>query len=111
MKIVELDDMEAREIPGGRKSKQVITEAVGAKNIMIGWITFPPRFESDKHLREVEELLVPLEGEGYIRTTEGEFDIAPGMIIFLPPGDAHWHGTRDSSLTQYYIFAPPLPKT
>lgn len=110
MKIVKLNELETREIPLGRKSKQVITEAVGAKNIEIGWISFPPRFESEKHLREVEELLIPLEGKGYIKTVEEEFDIAPGMIIFLAPGDAHWHGTRESSLTQYYIFAPPLPK-
>jgi len=110
MKIVRLDEIETGEISLGRKHKQVITEAVGAKNVEIGWISFPPRFESEKHLREVEELLIPLEGKGYIRTIEGEFDIAPGMIVFLPPGDSHWHGTRDSSLTQYYIFAPPLPK-
>lgn len=110
MRIIKLDELEATEISSGRRHRRVVTEEIGARNITIGWISFPPKFESEKHIREVEEILIPLEGKGYIRTEEGEFDIAPGTIVFLPPRDAHWHGTRDSSLTQYYLFAPPLPK-
>ena len=108
MKIITIDNVKTQEISYGRTVKRLLNDQAGAENLTISWIEFPPGVETEKHTRENEEIRIPLTGKGFIRTSEGEFEISPGMIVFLAPGDDHYHITKDSSLSQYVIFAPPM---
>lgn len=110
MRIVKIEEVKTNDSTFGRKTKSLLTNAEGAKHIAISWIQFPPHVELEKHSREGEEILIPLEGKGYIKMEKGEFPISPGMIVYFAPGDVHSHCTKDESLTQLVLFAPPLKR-
>lgn len=110
MKIIEVDKEKPMEISFGRTIKRLLNENAGAENLSINWLEFPPGVKTERHTRENEEIIIPLTGKGYIETDEAEFEITPGMIVFLAPGDDHYHITKDDGITQYVIFAPPSRK-
>ena len=107
MRIIKIDDVKTTDGTFGRKIKNLLTSAEGAEHLAINWIHFPPHVELEKHSREGEEILIPLEGKGYIKTEKGEFPITPGMVVFFASGDVHAHCTKDEELTQLVLFAPP----
>jgi quercetin dioxygenase-like cupin family protein len=67
-------------------------------------VTFRPGARLNFHTHEAEQILFVTEGKGIIATRDKENVVTPGTIIFIPPGEDHWHGaTEDSSFTHVAI--------
>ncbi len=56
------------------------------------------------HTHDSEQILYITEGRGIVATKDTEYVVTPGMIIYIPAGENHWHGaTEDSSMTHLNV--------
>ena len=66
--------------------------------VMIGSVLFPPGARTDWHTHERGQVLHVLAGRGQVWDRSGNGSaIGPGDIVFIPPGDEHWHGAQPDS--------------
>ncbi len=64
-------------------------------------VTFSPGARTNWHTHPLGQTLYVLSGRGRAQT-EGEaiFEFGPGDVIWIPPGERHWHGAApDSEMT------------
>jgi len=61
-------------------------------------VTFQPGARTNWHTHPLGQMLFVIEGEGWAQT-EGEVKntIRPGDVVWIPPGERHWHGATDGS--------------
>ena len=56
------------------------------------------------HTHDSEQILYITEGRGIVATKDKEYVVTPGMIVYIPAGENHWHGaTEDSSMTHLNV--------
>ena len=97
---------------GGEVDIQFIINEKMAKEINIGLVKFSPGGRIVYHTHTAEQILYVTEGKGIVATEEEEFTVTPGMAVFIPPGEKHWHGaTKDSSFTHLVIYGHANPQT
>ncbi|HYB92816.1 MAG TPA: cupin domain-containing protein [archaeon] len=114
MKIIDVKDVEAKEIVGdplffGKVyTKFVFEEEHKAKKIQVIMVSFAPGARNKLHTHSTEQILIVTEGRGIVANKNQENIVTPGMIIFVPPGEEHWHGaTKDSSFVHISIVGQP----
>ncbi len=115
MKIINVQDVAAKEIvndplfSGGTVHLQSILEEDHlGKKIGISNVKFAPGAHSNFHTHSVEQILIPIEGRGIVANRDRENVITPGMVIYIAPGEEHWHGaTKDSSFAHLVILGQP----
>jgi quercetin dioxygenase-like cupin family protein len=115
MKIINLKDVELKEVEGkplffgGKVHTQfVLEEDHRAGKIQIVNVKFAPGARNKLHTHTSEQLLYVTEGKGIVATIDQEHIVTPGMVIFIPPGEEHWHGaTKDSSFAHLSIIGQP----
>ncbi len=96
---------------GGFGSRILADETVGVENVSVGMVEFDPGAAGSRHVREVEEIVVVLEGSARIVTDEDAYDLAEGDAAIIPPGVHHRHeNTGDGRLRKLWIFAPQGPE-
>jgi len=72
-------------------------------------VTFGPGARLNFHTHTFEQILYVTEGKGIVATPQEEQVVTPGAVIFIPPGEVHWHGaTEDSSFTHIAIQKPGI---
>jgi quercetin dioxygenase-like cupin family protein len=77
-------------------------DATGGTSVSL--VTFPPKTRLSYHTHTGEQILYVTEGKGILATRNKEYTVTPGMVVFIPPGEDHWHGaTDDSSFTHLAI--------
>jgi quercetin dioxygenase-like cupin family protein len=58
----------------------------------------------DWHTHDSEQFLYITEGRGIVATKEREHVVTPGCMLYIPPGEVHWHGAcEDSSMSHLNI--------
>ncbi len=115
MKIINITAIEAKEIVGGPLftggkvyTQSVLDEEHQAEKIVIVNVQFEPGARNKFHTHSGEQILYVTEGKGIIATREKEYIVTPGTVIFVPPGEVHWHGaTKDSSFAHLSIIGRP----
>ena len=115
MEIVNLDDVPINVVEnadgffGGKVSAQfIINEKQGAKIAHLGLVKFAPGARNKFHTHKNEEIMIVTKGKGIVATKEKEYICTPGMIIYLPAGEVHWHGaTKDSSFAHLVVVVQP----
>ena len=115
MKIINVKDIEAKEIvgdplfSGGKVYAQfVFEEDHKARKIQVVMVSFAPGARNKLHTHSTEQILIVTEGKGVVATKDKEYTVTPGMVIFVSPGEAHWHGvTKDSSFAHLSIIGQP----
>lgn len=61
-------------------------------------VQFAPDSRTDWHSHPGGQLLYVVSGSGMVRTEGGEtVRIAPGDVVYAPPGERHWHGASPDS--------------
>ena len=56
-------------------------------------VFFEPRARTHWHAHDGEQTLYVVEGRGRVSTSGGRGrEIAPGDIVYIAPGEKHWHG-------------------
>jgi quercetin dioxygenase-like cupin family protein len=111
MKIVNPADAEIFKTPDGdpfmargHMSMLRLLNAADSGGTSVGLVTFPPGTRLAWHTHTGEQILYVTEGKGILATRYKEYVVTPGMIVFIPPGEDHWHGaTDDSSFTHLAV--------
>jgi quercetin dioxygenase-like cupin family protein len=66
--------------------------------VMVANVFFTPGARTHWHTHERGQVLVVVGGEGRARTREGGGGkLTPGDVVWIPPGEEHWHGAGPGS--------------
>lgn len=94
MKIINLDNVEAREVSndplffGGRVCTQfVLEEEHKVQKFQVVMVKFAPGARNKLHTHSTEQILIVTEGKGIVATKNQEHIVTPGMIAFVSPGE------------------------
>lgn len=82
---------------GTVESKALIGESMGALDLKLDIITFPPDVRNKPHSHSCDQALYILSGKGVVGTEKEEVPAEPGMMFFIPRGEKHWHGAAKES--------------
>ena len=115
MKVISVKDVEVREIEGGQlftggkvTTQSALEEDYGAEKIEIVNVKFEAGVRNKFHAHSTAQILYVTEGKGIVATKDQEHMVTPGTLIFIPPGEEHWHGaTPDSSFAHFSIIGRP----
>lgn len=105
-------DIGTRDFGKGLKLKILIDCEDGAKHATFGTVAIEPEMATPMHVREVEEYIFMISGEGQVITEDGEtYTLEQGDCILIPPGINHCHANKSKfPLLQLYAFAPMGPE-
>jgi quercetin dioxygenase-like cupin family protein len=82
-------------------------EDTGGYGILL--VTFKPGAKLNFHTHTFEQILYVTEGKGIVATKDEEKIVTPGTVVFIQPGEVHWHGaTNDSSFSHIAIQKPGI---
>ncbi|HLN45779.1 MAG TPA: cupin domain-containing protein [Candidatus Sulfotelmatobacter sp.] len=115
VKVLNVTQLERKEIEnnplffGGKVNTQsILQEEHKGKNIQVMMVNFAPGARNKLHTHTTEQILIVTEGKGIVATQDKEHIVTPGMIIYVPPNEAHWHGaTKDSAFSHISILGHP----
>ncbi len=72
-------------------------------------VTFGPGAKLNFHTHTYEQILYVTEGKGIVATRSEEKVVTPGTIVYIAPGEDHWHGaTKDSSFSHICLQKPGI---
>ena len=114
MIVIHSDTVEAiqtqDEIVGkGPVYRKALIDAKDTGGFGILLVTFSPGARLNFHIHTFEQILYVTEGKGIVATKETEETVTQGAVIFIAPGEIHWHGaTEDSSFSHIAIQKPGI---
>lgn len=108
MKVIKISDVKAEEskhkIFIGKVYIQPLVDKKMANELQLSLVTFSPGARNAWHTHTYEQILYVTEGKGIIATEDEKVLVTPGMIIFIPPGEKHYHGaTEETTFSHIYI--------
>jgi quercetin dioxygenase-like cupin family protein len=72
-------------------------------------VSFEPGARLNFHTHTYEQILYVIEGRGIVATREKEYVVTPGAVVYIEPGEVHWHGaTEDSAFSHVAIQKPGI---
>ena len=106
VKEVETKDEIVKQGPVNRK-ELVSAKDTGGFSVLL--VTFGPGARLNFHAHTYEQILYVTEGEGIVATKKEEKTVTPGMVVYIEPGEVHWHGaTKDSSFAHICMQKPGI---
>ena len=68
-------------------------------------VHFRPGARLNFHTHTGEQILYITEGKGIVATESQEYTVTPGTVVYIAPGEAHWHGaTADTACSQIAVY-------
>ena len=112
MKVVNPADVEIKEVKDnplfvGKVSAQFFFGPDVAKDLGMGEMTFAPGARSVFHTHTAGQIIYVTKGKGIVATEKEEVTVTPGMSIYIPAGEKHWHGATKNSSFSHLSIAPP----
>jgi len=93
----------------GPVNRKALIDAEDTGGYGILSVTFGPGARLNFHTHTFEQILYVTEGKGIVATKQEEKVVTPGTVIFIAPGEVHWHGaTEDSSFSHIAIQKPGI---
>jgi quercetin dioxygenase-like cupin family protein len=88
--------------------KELMSAAqTGGHGILL--VTFEPGARLNFHIHDYEQILIVTEGNGIVATKDEERTVKPGDVIYIAPGENHWHGaTQDGTFSHIAIQRPGI---
>lgn len=72
-------------------------------------VSFSPGARLNFHTHSGAQILYIIDGEGILATESEQYTVTPGTVIYIPPGEVHWHGaTAKSSFSHLAIQKPGI---
>jgi quercetin dioxygenase-like cupin family protein len=106
VKAVETVDEIVKQGPVMRK-ELVSAKDTGGFSVLL--VIFGPGARLNFHVHTYEQILYVTEGKGIVATKKEEKVVTPGTVVYIAPGEAHWHGaTEDSSFAHICIQKPGI---
>jgi quercetin dioxygenase-like cupin family protein len=68
-------------------------------------VTFEPGSRTAWHTHPLGQILIVTDGCGLVQYSDGQVEeIRPGDVVWIPPGEKHWHGaTATTAMTHIAI--------
>ncbi|MCX7912611.1 MAG: cupin domain-containing protein [Dehalococcoidales bacterium] len=114
MIITHPDDVTAVEVQDeivmkGPVSRKILVNDKDTAGFGVALVTFGPGARLNLHAHKFEQILYVTEGKGIIATRFRQYTVTPGTVVYIPPGEIHWHGaTEDSSFSHIAIQKPGI---
>jgi quercetin dioxygenase-like cupin family protein len=107
--VIPLETVDRIDLPGGSWSRMLVTgDAVDSATASLGYSVFRPGSETASVAHETEEFAYVVDGEGMLRTDEGEVRFGPGDALHIRPDT--WHAVvNDSDADVVMVFGFPHP--
>ena len=107
-RVLALKDARELSLPG-RKSREIVAAASGARNATVRFVEIEPERPGAKrgpHVHfDFEECIHVLSGQALMRTDAGEYPLTAGDTILVPAGEKHaTYNTGDTVLTLLCFF-------
>ena len=102
-------DASKNEAPGLRTVHKFIDEGMGAKHFGVMMVEYESEISTTKvHFHEKKEsAYIILEGEGSMKLNGVDYELGPGMVVFLSPSDHHGIvGTGPNGLKMIEVWSP-----
>jgi len=102
MEVTNIPSTEPEEMTGevqesqARKREGLSGEFMGT-TVRSSEVTFQPGERTRWHTHEGIQMLYITGGSGIVATRDEEREVSEGDLIMFPPGEEHWHGTRDDA--------------
>lgn len=72
-------------------------------------VTFEPGARTAWHTHPLGQTLIVTSGAGWVQTEGGpKEDIRAGDVVWIPPGEKHWHGATASTAMTHIAIAEAL---
>lgn len=110
MIIANCDDVKAEEskdeiVGQGTVYRKIVINDKVSNGFGVVWVSFAPGAKLNFHTHAFEQILYVTEGKGIVATEAEQHVVTPGSVVFIPPGESHWHGaTEDSSFTHIALY-------
>lgn len=107
---VKRDEAQVFELPGREWLLYVGPENTPAKNMTVGWATFPAGSAPPGHVHPTqEEIIYIISGHGELVTPEGTAELEPGTVVYIPIGLHHATVSNGPGpLEMVTSFSPPV---
>ena len=110
VRVIRAGDARDLNLPG-RKSLEIVSSRIGSTGVTLRLVEIPvpqpgetPR-EMHRH-DGIEECMYVLAGQGATHTESGEYPVAAGDTIFVPPGELHVTRNTGSTPLRMLCFFP-----
>jgi quercetin dioxygenase-like cupin family protein len=81
----------------GRVRQDPIVEAPSPARVRAATVSFDPGARTNWHRHPLGQTLVVVSGLGWAAVRGGpRQDLRPGDVVWIPPGEEHWHGASAS---------------
>ncbi|MFC1942259.1 cupin domain-containing protein [Chloroflexota bacterium] len=105
---VEVNDVSEHPIMIGQVNGQPLVDDNTAKELSLSMVTFSPGAKNIFHAHDREQILYIMDGKGIVATEDNEVVVTPGMLVYIPAGEKHWHGAEsDMSFSHLSILGSP----
>jgi quercetin dioxygenase-like cupin family protein len=73
-------------------------------------VTFEPGARTAWHTHPLGQTLIVMAGCGLVQRWGGPVEeICPGDVVWIPPGEKHWHGARPTTAMAHIAIQEQLP--
>jgi quercetin dioxygenase-like cupin family protein len=91
----------------GEVLRQNLVGDQDAELLRVTAVTFRHGARNRLHRHTCDQVLVVTDGRGIVATQSDELHVAPGDVILIPAGEAHWHGAEPGAdFTHLSILTP-----
>ena len=89
-----------------------IVEAPAPARLRAGRVSFEPGARTNWHTHPLGQTLYVISGVGRIQTKGGPIrEIRPGDVVWIPPGEKHWHGASPNNAMTHIAMQESLDGT
>jgi quercetin dioxygenase-like cupin family protein len=110
MRVVQVDNSKLRPAQAPIFLGSVDTDAFldgVSEHVRLTTVRFAPGARTKLHTHAFEQVLIITEGRGIVATRSEQFEVTPGAVVVIPPGEPHTHGgAGDSAMTHISITTP-----
>ena len=114
MIVIDSDSVVAEEtkdeiVARGTVQRKSLIDSGDTRGFGVLLVTFSPGARLNFHTHEYEQILYVTSGTGVVATRDEEKIITLGTVVYIEPGEIHWHGaTNDSSFSHIAIQKPGI---
>jgi quercetin dioxygenase-like cupin family protein len=107
--VKDTEEVESRDeivdLSRGKVSRQMLISHKETGGPGIVMVHFSKGARLNFHIHSGDQILYITAGKGMVATRDKEYVVTPGMVVYIPAGEVHWHGaTADSTCSQIAVY-------